>query len=105
MLMMSTVGDIQSNNGLMLPSAHDDIDIVVAMSGSAESTAFFEAWHDVFRPHHVTVMQYGSETNPKMRPPPGLDADVYSRADVKRLLGGRSVCISAKDRCNFCSLR
>ncbi|GJP79415.1 hypothetical protein CLOP_g9649 [Closterium sp. NIES-67] len=77
-----------------------EIDIVLATNG--ESGDFFQSWYEVLRPYHIIVVQTGPEASAKLRAPPGLDVELFTRSDVKRMLGNRAACISSKDSACRC---
>ena len=85
------------------PSLAADLDIVIP---TIRDLDFLADWRDFLQPYHLIIIQDGDPAAPRVRVPPGYDADVYTRADVERVLGSRAACISYKDsacRCfGFC---
>lgn len=82
-----------------LPSLASDLDIVIP---TIRDLSFLEDWRDTLAPYHLIIIQDGDPGAPRVRVPPGFDADVYTRADVERVLGCKAACISYKDSACRC---
>ena len=81
------------------PSLAADLDIVIP---TIRDLDFLTDWADFLHPYHLIIIQDGDPAAPRVRVPPGFDADVYTRADVERVLGAKAACISYKDSACRC---
>ncbi|KAF5838466.1 reversibly glycosylated polypeptide family [Dunaliella salina] len=74
------------------------LDIVIP---TIRDLGFLEMWRPFFQGYHLIIIQDG-DANRKVAVPPGFDYELYTRADIERILGKNASAISFRDSACRC---
>jgi len=77
---------------------HDQLDIVIP---TIRDLGFLEQWRPFFQPYYLIIIQDGDPSR-KISVPSGFDYELYTRADIERILGDKAWAISFKDSACRC---
>lgn len=81
-----------------MTARNPDVEVVIPTIRSLRSLAH---WREALQGVHVIVVQDG-DPDAELEIPPGIDATVWTRRDIERLLGDRSWIISSRDSACRC---